>query len=436
MDEPLPPEDPISPLAPRGSEPSGSLLRGRDVQALNRAFRHLAEVQESLLDRLEAVEEERRRRSRLLLPLALGGGLVLVVALGVQTWLVANQPGPEQMLAALERARPEILVQPTPVTVQAPENAVDAATVEALIRQLEHSRDQEVGFRQMITDLNSRLFEREQDTLSALRELGTLQPPAPKADDAAGAAAAVEAAASLPLLGVRDPWLGALNGLLAVSGYGHFQFDKGARRAGEAVIDQVILLEWGADGLVESILQAEEARLSLHQMSGLLVVELFRGSRSRGGLRAPLPEEGLRLEFAGVDGRPWLEHFPELQDADFSDPAELDRVRGALDGLLSARRPVGYYRLAELGGLEGGTLKWIQLQRYDSAGRLVRTLEADSLEVRLHPSGEVELLLQNGAIHEGGVRRPFYEDRFRVFLPRQPLEAWQASGVPLTELAS
>jgi len=444
MAELLPPDDAGAPLAPRGGEGGGSMLRVRDVQALNRAFHHLAEVQESLLDRIEAVEEERRRRQRLLLPIVAGAAALLVAAIGVLGWMVAKQPGAEQLQAAMREGRPEIIVQPAPVTVQAPESAVDAATVEALIQQLESSREQETEYRRLYPELSERLLEREQDTLRALGELGALRPPA--ADGGGDAESGAQAApagpdagdageAGLPLLGERDPWLGALNGLLAVSGFGRFQFDHGQRRPDEAVIDDVTLIEWGTDGLIDTIVQAEQARFSLHQMTGLLVVELTGGSRSQAGVRAPLPEEGMRVEFAGVDPRPWLEHFPALAAAARRDPAELERVRGALDGLLSARQPTGYYRLAELGGLDGVALKLVQLQRYDGAGRLVRTLEADSLEVRIHATGEVELLLQNGAIHEAGVRRPFYEDRFRVFLPRQPLQDWRGSVVPLTELS-
>ena len=46
-------------LAPAQQQQPGSLLRLRDVQALNRSFRRLAEVQEVLLDRLEELEEEK-----------------------------------------------------------------------------------------------------------------------------------------------------------------------------------------------------------------------------------------------------------------------------------------------------------------------------------------------------------------------------------------
>ncbi|MDP6963991.1 MAG: hypothetical protein QGF46_07490, partial [Planctomycetota bacterium] len=42
----------------------GSLLRLRDVQALNRSFRRLAEVQEVLLDRLEALESEKAKQAK------------------------------------------------------------------------------------------------------------------------------------------------------------------------------------------------------------------------------------------------------------------------------------------------------------------------------------------------------------------------------------
>ena len=56
------------------------------------------------------------------------------------------------------------------------------------------------------------------------------------------------------------------------------------------------------------------------------------------------------------------------------------------------------------------------------------------MEIRIHRTGSVELLLRGGALLEGGMKRPFYEDRFRLHLPRQPLEQWRATGVPVTEV--
>jgi hypothetical protein len=434
-DAPRLPGDDGSSLVPGGGG-GAPLLRVRDVKALNRAFHQLAEVQEGLLDRLEAMEEERSRRQRMWLPLAGAAALVLVGALAVLAWVVAHQPSAAELQAALEAGRAEIVVEPPPVTVQAPESAVDAATLEALIRQLEASRVSEEASRRTIAELSERLLEREEASLEALRNLGRLAPAGEgAAAPGAGPAPAEAAAEAAPVLsGLRDPWLGALNGLLAVSGFSRFQFDQGTRVRGEPLLREVTLVEWDTEGRVASIYRAEEARFALHQMTGLLVVELLRGNRHHGGANTPLGEEGTRLEFAGIDPRPWAEHFPELRTPLASEPGRVLRVREALDALLAVRRPMGYYRLAELGGLDGSTLKLVQLQRFDGAGRLVRALEADSLEVRLHPSGEVELLLLNGAIQEGGVRRPFYEDRFRVFLPRQPLEAWRSAGVPLTEL--
>lgn len=434
-------ESPGTGLAPRGGE-SATLLTIQDGRALNHAFRHLAEVQEALLDRLAAIEAERQQGRRWRLPLVAGGVVILAASLVLMALAVLRQPTPSELLQAFEAGLPDIQVAAPEVTVTAPADGVDAATVSALVTQLERAQAEQADYRRTLAALSERLLERETDTLETLRSLGRPAAAAPAAigpgAELAPAAAAGDPASAqpMPATGWRDPWLGATNGLLAVAGFGRFQFDRGTRDPVRPLLREVTLLEWGTDGLLDSLFQAEEASFALHQMTGMLVVELRGGHRTRGGARAALPAEGWRFEFAGVDPRVWVDHFPALGAAAATDPAEIERVRAAVDQLLAVRRPVGYYRLAQLGGLEGSSLKLVQLQRFDGHGRLVRTLEADQLEIVLHPEGEVELLLRNGAIHEGGLRRPFYEDRFRVFLPAQPLAAWRAAGVPLAERSS
>ncbi len=84
--EPLP--DPEQQLARQSATQPGSLLRLRDVQALNRSFRRLAEVQEALLDRLETLEEEKTQNRRLQGPPTAIGGAGLGCGLGANAFVV------------------------------------------------------------------------------------------------------------------------------------------------------------------------------------------------------------------------------------------------------------------------------------------------------------------------------------------------------------
>ena len=102
-------------LAPAQQQQPGSLLRLRDVQALNRSFRRLAEVQEVLLDRLEELEEEKIKQSKFNSPLLAISGMVLGIGLTAVAF-VYMQPASE------------ILVQqePAPITITQPEIVIQA----------------------------------------------------------------------------------------------------------------------------------------------------------------------------------------------------------------------------------------------------------------------------------------------------------------------
>ncbi len=435
----------------------GSLLRVRDVQALNRSFRHLAEVQAALLDHLRQVEEERRARRPWLAPLLAAAGLALGLGLGILG------------LALWERSRPAEAVQvqlppleiPAPrVDVQVPATGLDAEDLERWRREEAAARAEE---RQRLLELTERLLEREQETLRLLQVLGTrpsgaaagLEAEAPAAGAATPAAepaakegrAEASPAETAGLLEAEDPWLGALNGLLASDGYHRLRFTRGQRREGAPVLEDVTLLEWGEDDLLDGLVKAAEAEFELHRMTATLVLRLRDGYRRRGSTRLALPPGGTRIDLTEVNVAAWLAHWPELaRDEESATPlAEavqpvrnpaVEAVRQAVDELLARPRSYGYYRLTALGDLEGGRLRLVQIPWYDAGGRLVKTLEADSLEIRLHPTGTVELLLRDGAILEGGRRLPFYEDRYRLYLPGQDLEAWRAAGAPYVEAGS
>ena len=131
----------------------------------------------------------------------------------------------------------------------------------------------------------------------------------------------------------------------------------------------------------------------------------------------------MRIDLTGIRPDVWIQEFPGLEESvafvaplsqeDFSMAQGVDRpildkavVREALNRFLTERRPAGYYRLTELGGVFGDRLEQVQIDWYNGSGRLVKTLAADSLQIILHPKGlwgsmgSVELVLTKGAFLE------------------------------------
>ena len=245
-----------------------------------------------------------------------------------------------------------------------------------------------------------------------------------------------------------------LNGLLALDGYPYYRFQKGTRIQGQPQLTDVTLFLWGEDGLFESVIKAARVEFNLLESAHSLTIRLFEGTRTHEGLKLPIPRTGSRVHLPAVNVPAWVKHFPALVPSSGSllelggnesgtlktptpqAPADLSNIRQKMDELISTRRAFGFYRLTRLGGLKDDKLTDIQISWFDVSGRLVKTIEADRMEIKLHPQGWVELLLRDGAFLEGGMKRPFYEDKFRLHLPRQPLEKWKKLGIPVTTLDS
>jgi hypothetical protein len=431
------------------------MLRLRDVQVLNRSFRQLAEVQEALLDRLEELENERTSPRRWLMPAVAIACTVLGIGAAAVAMIQYQKAQPTIEVIA---QAPEIVVQPTPVTIEVPDDpalrdALQAFTSEvaamrqgqgnlqeqnaALVSKLLSTEEEKMALLRRVTDLEERLVEAPGDSLAYTNAARATKL---NDDNSASNSAGVSSVQSSD-----DPWVGVTNGLFSADGYHRVALREAKRVPDLPILHDAVWLEWNSEGILDGVIHAKRVEFALQQMTRNLVVTFFEGSRTRNGARVALPEKGLRLDFADVDPRPWLSHWPALAVSTAringarepgvtpaaSDP---ETLRRSLDTLMSTRRAYGYYRLAALGSVDGDILRMVQINWFDGAGRLIKTIEADSMEIRIHRTGSVELLLRGGALLEGGMKRPFYEDRFRLHLPRQPLEQWRATGVPVTEV--
>lgn len=467
---PSPAPDPDSQaIAQQAAAQPGSLLRLRDVQALNRSFRRLAEVQEALLVQMEALEEERRRVRSWNAPLYAIGGTVLGLGLAAIAFVWWQGRAGDGRIV-VQGDPPSVTVQPPAVTVESPPLNLEVPRDPALEQmvgvmqeQMSAFRADQAAARDQLREMTERLYDAEQEKLRLLERISA-QPRQPAAEPPPSAPAAGAGAAGADAAGAgiapADPWVGVVNGLLATDGYPGMRFQRATRVLGEPRLDDVVMMEWGADGLASAVVRAGRVDFELHRMLGNLVIRFRDGFRTADGARVALPAEGLRVDLNSVNVRAWLEHFPELAEtgvaaappepaleaaaagapagAGAAAPAKLStrEVQRELDNLISRRTSLYYYKLSRLGDVQNGVLQMVQINWHDNSGRLVKTIEADSLTVRLHEKGSsVELEMRNGAFLDGAARNPFSSDTFRLFLPRQDLAEWRASGVPYVEAA-
>ena len=433
-------------FAPAQQQQPGSLLRLRDVQALNRSFRRLAEVQEVLLDRLEELEEEKIKQSKFNSPLLAIAGMVLGIGLTAVAF-VSLQPAREMMVqqepAPINISQPEIVIQ-APDNTELNDNFAklssslsevisaqnsDREQMSDLTAQILSSENQNSALRQAMADIQEQ-HQRELEEVKKRQQAAIAIPALQVPPIAVPALAATVPASELVI---------KLNALLASDGYSKTQFQVATKVDGVAELNNVILLSWNASGKLESMIDATNVKLELHKMSHTVVMTFNDGSRTVGGVaKVALPDEGVRLEFSEVNIDVWIEQFPELIIAGPSTSVRQsannsDQVKAALDSLISKRGSFSYYKLSALGEINGDALRYVQINWHDNSGRLVKTIEADSLLVVLHKSGSVELQMRNGAFLSGNQRSPFSSDRFSLHLPRQDIQLWRDSIVPTRE---
>jgi hypothetical protein len=304
------------------------------------------------------------------------------------------------------------------------------AEVARLERELQRERTRRAEREQAFLE-----FSRLVAQLPAARELGLAPaetPPAPPSpEELEREAAAAARRARGEELGRSLAVLMRLEGLRGLD-----LLESGALLEDPPVgIGPVVFRCLDEHGGLAGSLRAERLRLEGSLAAHTLTLVLEGGFESRGGERVPFANGLRRIALQDVDPEPWLEECPELfADRSLAGPADdglwrLSEVRRELNRLLALEPSRGWYRVHSLGGVRGKTLRDVQLDELDPAGRVTRRFCADALVLALE-DGSVALELEGGAIVSGSDKQPFRDGRYRIVLPGVALAPWRAAILP------
>jgi hypothetical protein len=471
--------DPVrgNPLRQIGPEESEVLLRHRDVQALSRAFRRMADVQESLMEHLSQIEEQRSKRW--LLPAIALGSLVLGVGLTVAglVWYQRNQvPAPievnlePQKPPVINFQPPEITVQAPAITLQAPQGGLDAATMQAVLDRLDRMNSNQEADRNLIAELSGKLVDSEMGALEIYKDMQRME--LERRDSLASQAEAASMRTSIPAQPAdqvvdqqfgpeqfgypTDVWLGVLNGLMAMDGHPNYRFQQATRVPGKAALSEVIFFQWGEDGLLDTIVRADSVQFHLLQSSFSLEMHFSEGTRTRDGVKTALPGGGLHVLLPDVRVESWVDHFPELAVAEpeqappqieastsattavpqVATAAEVEAVRVAVDRLMAQQQNFGFYRLNKVTSISGDSLTGVQIAWYDGKGALFKYIEADQMTIIQRGQDWIELQFEQGSFIKVDRKTPFQNGKYRLHLSGQDTAAWQATGAPIRVVKS
>lgn len=215
---------------------------------------------------------------------------------------------------------------------------------------------------------------------------------------------------------------------------------------GDGWIGPVLFRVIDARGRLAGSLYAERLRLEGSRAARTLVLVFEGGYEMRGGERIQFGAgEGLdgkpvesgvrRLVLDDCDPTEWLtslaELAPESNELPLVDDGKwsLVYVRGALNRLLRQDAAQGYWRIKSVNGVLEGTLREVHLEGFDAAGKLDRRVFADRLRIVRQERGFL-LELEDGAQLRGDEKVPFFDGRFRIFLPRAVHAEWDAAVLP------
>jgi hypothetical protein len=215
---------------------------------------------------------------------------------------------------------------------------------------------------------------------------------------------------------------------------------------GDGWIGPVLFRVIDARGRLAGSLYAERLRLEGSRAARTLVLVLEGGYEMRGGERIQFGAgEGLdgkpvergvrRIVLDDCDPTEWLASLPEIAPAQDKLPLvddgkwSLVYVKGALNRLLRQDAAQGFWRVKSVNGVLDGTLREVHLEGFDAAGKLDRRVFADRLRIVRQERG-VLLELEDGAQMRGDEKVPFFDGRFRIFLPRAVHKEWDAAVLP------
>jgi len=182
-------------------------------------------------------------------------------------------------------------------------------------------------------------------------------------------------------------------------------------------------------------LRADVLRLEGSRAARTLTLVFDGGYEARGGERTPFEGGVRRIVFPFIDPEPWMKDLPELFAAAelFPDHDDglwpLESVRHELNRLLGLDVSTGWYRVHGIGGIMGDRFVDVLIEHFNKDGFVEERFFADRMRILLEPPG-VLLLLEGGAIVRGQEKSAFLEGKYRIFLPRSPLEEWRRAELP------
>lgn len=222
----------------------------------------------------------------------------------------------------------------------------------------------------------------------------------------------------------------ALNELLRADGHAGARF-LSARSIDAHELEGVELIDADPKSLTTTVYLARRATLELDRATAAVVARLEGGQMLRAGAAEPLPEDGLAITFAGVNGSEWERRLPHLvrpvgeyaEVIPATAPPPLDPVteRGWQERVANLLDRAGTeltWDLARFRGLAEGRFANVLLLGYDAGRRLAASAEARSLEVVVDRAADAVFVeLRDGILRTAGGDTTIPQNGYRILLP-------------------